>query len=201
MVEKFNQVLGWLKKLTRNNMLIIGIAGHPSSGKDTSAEYIASKGYAHISCGDILREEMKKIGLPTDRPSIRQFVTEKRQEKGAFYPVNIACEMITSDTIITGFRNLAEVAYVRERYKDQFILIALDAPLTARYERALKRNREGDNLTFEEFKSHDEAERNNNPESHEVDNVLVQADYTIENTGTQSDLYQKIDQLLTEIKK
>jgi dephospho-CoA kinase len=182
-------------------MLIIGIAGHPSSGKDTSAEYIASKGYIHISLGDILREEMKKIGLPIDRPSIRQFVTEKRKEKGAFYPVNLACEKITDNTIITGFRNLAEVAYVRERYKNHFILIALDAPLTARYERALKRDREGDNLTFEEFKEHDEAERNNNPESHEVDNVLAEANYIIKNTGSQSDLYHEIDQLLTKIKK
>lgn len=52
-------------------MIIIGLTGHPSSGKDTVAEYIANKGFAHISCGDLLREEMKK---EIYQLTVRQFV-------------------------------------------------------------------------------------------------------------------------------
>jgi dephospho-CoA kinase len=183
-------------------MIIIGIAGHPSSGKDTAAEYITDKGFVHISCGDILREEMRTLGLNIDRPSIRAFATEQRKKIGAFYPVNIACERINGqNTVVTGFRNLAEVEYIRECYKQDFVLIALQAPLEARYERTLGRNRVGDNISFEEFKIQEEAEKNNNPESHEVDNVLASANYIIENSGIRAELYRKLDVVLEKIQK
>ena len=182
-------------------MIIIGIAGHPSSGKDTSAEYIASKGFFHISLGDILREEMKKLGMPIDRPSIREFVTAERKIKGSHYPTDIACERVNGNTIMTGFRNLAEVDYVRNQFGENFVLVGMEAPLRTRYERILGRKREGDNISFKEFKEHDEAERNNNPESHEVDNVLAQANYIIENTGMRPELYRKIDTLLDQLKE
>lgn len=177
-------------------MVIIGIVGHPSSGKDTVSHYLASKSFHHISCGDQLRAEMKKLDLPLDRPSIRQFVTEKRKSIGAFYPVNLILDEITDKTVISGFRNVAEVQYLKDRFKDTFKLIAVEAPLQARYQRALLRNREGDNISFTDFKAHEEAEKNTNPESHEVDMVMAQADYTIENNGTLEDLHKKIDELL-----
>lgn len=180
-------------------MIIIGISGHPSSGKDTAAEYIATKGFDHISCGDILREKMVEIGLPTDRPSIRKFVTEQRKNIGAFYPVNIACQRIMNNTVMTGFRNLAEVEYVKNMYKSDFTLIAIQAPLQARYTRALSRNRNGDNISFEDFKVQEEVEKNNNPDSHEVDNVLLRAEYTIENSGSLKEFTEKIDIILGKI--
>lgn len=180
-------------------MIIIGVAGHPSSGKDTAAEYIASKGFAHISCGDTIRQEMIEQGLPTDRPSVRVFATTERKKRGAFYPVDIVCEMISGNTVVTGFRNVAEVEYIRERFKKDFVLVAMQAPLEARYERSLLRNRIGDNITLEEFKVQEEAEKNNNPESHEVDNVLALANYIIENSGIRPELYRKLDVLLEKI--
>ena len=182
-------------------MIIIGIAGHPSSGKDTAAEYIASKGFTHISCGDILREEMRQRGLPMDRPSIRAFAIKERQKRGAFYPVDIVCQRINSNTVVTGFRNLAEVDFIKDRFKEHFKLLALQAPLHARYERTLTRDRTGDNISFEEFKIQEEAEKNNNPESHEVDNVLASAHYIIENSGIRPELYRKLDVVLERMKQ
>ncbi len=182
-------------------MIVIGLTGHPSSGKDTAAEYIASKGFTHISCGDLLREEMKKHNLPIDRPSIRKFAAEERKKRGAFYPVDIACEQITGNSVITGFRNVAEADYTKNFFKDNFTLVALEAPLHSRYERTISRDRIGDNITFEEFKEQEEAERNNDPESHEVDNVIAKANYIIENSGVRPELYRKLDSLLEKINK
>lgn len=177
-------------------MLIIGLAGHPSSGKDTAGRYLEKKGFFHISCGDLLRAEMTKLGMPIDRPSVRKFVTEKRKQLGAHYPVDIAAQFFKDKTVITGFRNRAEVNYLKERYTTNFILIGIEAPLKVRYERALGRNREGDNISFEDFQKHEEAERNAHPESHELDNVLAEADISIENDGSQEDLYTKIENIL-----
>lgn len=180
-------------------MIIIGITGHPSSGKDTAAEYISTKGFDHISCGDILREKMIEIGLPTDRPSIRNFATEQRKKIGAFYPVDIACQRVAKNTVMTGFRNLAEVEYVKSKYNSDFTLIAIQAPLQARYIRSLSRNRDGDNISFEDFKIQEEIEKNNNPDSHEVDNVILKAEYIIENSGSVKEFTQKIDCILEKI--
>lgn len=177
-------------------MLIIGLTGHPSSGKDTAGRYLESKGFFHISCGDLLRAEMKKLGLPIDRPSIREFATQRRKELGAHYPVDIAVQFIKDKTVITGFRNLAEVHHLKEIYGSNFKLVGIEAPLRARYQRALQRNREGDNISFEDFQKHEEAERNAHPESHELDNVLAQTDISIKNDGTQEELYTKIDNIL-----
>lgn len=181
-------------------MTIIGITGHPSSGKDTAAEYIASRGFTHVSLGDVLREEMKKVSLPVDRPSIRQFAATQRQKIGAFYPVDLILSRLTDRTVVTGFRNLAEVNYIKERFPAGLTLLAVEAPLQARYERAVARNREGDNISFTDFQAHEEAERNANPESHEVDIVIAQADHLLENSGSLEDLYQKVDKVLEKLK-
>lgn len=180
-------------------MHIIGLVGHPSSGKDTAAEYLVKQGFFHISCGDVLRAEMKKLDLPIDRPSIRKFATEQRKKIGAYYPVNMIISTITEKTVISGFRNLAEVSYLKDQFKTKFYLIAIEAPLESRYQRALSRNRTGDNISFEDFKAHEEAERNQNPESHELDNVIAQADYLIENDGSVEDLYKEMERVLTKI--
>lgn len=180
-------------------MTIIGITGHPSSGKDTAAEYVTKQGFTHISLGDVIREEMRKVGLPVDRPSVRQFAITQRQTHGAFYPINLILTRLTDKTIITGFRNMAEVEYIKSRFPENFTLLAVEAPLRARYERAKVRNREGDNISFEEFCAHEEAERDNNPESHEVDKVMAQANYLIENAGSVEDLYLKLHEVLEEL--
>lgn len=80
-------------------------------------------------------------------------------------------------------------------------MVALQAPLHSRYERTVSRDRIGDNITFEEFKEQEEAERNNDPESHEVDNVIAKANYVIENSGIRPELYRKLDILLEKISK
>ncbi len=177
-------------------MIIIGLAGHPSSGKDTAADYIASRGFFHISLGDLLREEMTKQGLAIDRPSVRTFAREERAKRGAFYPVDIAVTRLQEKTVMSGFRNTAEVLYIKERFPREFKLIALSAPIEARYKRALSRNRIGDDISFLEFKAQEEAEKNHNPETHEVDNVLAMADITIENSEGLDEFIQKIDKLL-----
>ncbi len=175
-------------------MIIIGIVGQASSGKDTVSKHIAEKGFLHISLGDLLREEMRRQGLTAlDRPQVREFAVAQRQQFGAFYPANIAAERALGMTVISGMRNTSEVDYLKAKFAGAFHLIAVIAPLETRYQRIIERNREGDNISFEQFKIQEEAERDNNPETHEVDNVIAMAEYTIENSGSLQDLFEKID--------
>ena len=118
-------------------MITIGITGHPSSGKDTVADYLQSQGFSHISLGGLIKEEMAKKGIPTDRAHTSIFANEMRKIRGPGYLVEITLEKISEKTIISGLRNVAEVLLLKEKLGKNFILIAVDAPLEIRYQRAL----------------------------------------------------------------
>src|SRR3989344_7884508 len=101
-------------------MKIIGIAGHPGSGKDTAADYLVAKGFLKISLGDILREKMRELGIPTDRANTHEFVKKERARYGNSYPVGEIVEKITGKTVVAGFRNTEEVKKIKERFGKDF---------------------------------------------------------------------------------
>jgi len=175
-------------------MKIIGFTGYPSSGKDTAAEFLATKGFHHISMGDLIRDEMKTLNLPIDRDSVRDYATQKRIERGPGYIAEQACLQVKENTVISGIRNAHEAEIFRKKFPNEFVLITVDAPLETRYKWALGRNREGDQITFEHFKQQQEVERTS--ASQQVDAVIALADKVIVNNGTLEQLKEKISNLL-----
>lgn len=176
-------------------MRVIGICGQPSAGKDMAAEYLVTRGFVHISNGDRIREDMKQEGLPLDRASMREYSVRKRRAAGAAYPVTEICPLVAGDTVLTGFRNTAEVKYAKEFFGADFFLLSLEAPFEIRYERARARNRTGDNITIEAFRAQEEAERSNNSDAHEVDKVIALADAHLVNAGQPAELFARLDAL------
>ncbi|MBI3638667.1 AAA family ATPase [Candidatus Wolfebacteria bacterium] len=177
-------------------MKIIGITGHPGSGKDTIADYFIAKGFHKISGGDILREEMSKLGIPADKRSrIHEFVAEMRKRYGNGYPSEETIKRINGNTVISGIRNTEEVKIFRERLGSDFKLIAVQAPLELRYERAKKRGRIDDDITIQNFKAEEDKERANDSGSHEVDLVIEMADFKIINDGSKEELFKALDKI------
>lgn len=180
-------------------MLVIGLTGQPSSGKDTAANYLAVKGFTHISTSDLIREEMRREGISLERMNMSRFVNEKRRERGNGYLAEEAARRVTGDTIVSGLRNSQEVAILRERFGDQFKMLVVEAPIELRYARVRARGRASDNLSFEQFRAEEEIERMN-PSGQEVDRVIAMADFVVENSGTEEELLRKIDTILETIK-
>lgn len=176
--------------------MIIGITGHPGSGKDAAAEYFVSHGFRLMSGGDFVREIMRKEGLPTDREHVHEFFKKMRSIHGNVYPAHEIVKNITGNTVTSGIRNMAEVNIFRKEFGKDFILLAIDAPLEMRYERVRNRSREGDDISFELFKEQEDRERNMDSGTHEVDNVIAAADAAILNTGTKEELFTKLDVFL-----
>lgn len=175
-------------------MNIIGFTGHPSSGKDTAAEFLASKGFHHISMGDLIRDEMRVSNLPIDRDSVREYATKKRIERGPGYIAEQACLQVKENTVISGIRNASEAEVFRKKFAKEFTLIAVDAPIETRYKWALGRDRVGDDITFEHFKMQQETERAS--ASQQVDAVIALADKVIVNDGTLEQLHKKVEECL-----
>jgi len=177
-------------------MKIIGLCGQPASGKDTVADFFVSRGFAHISLGDTLREEMRQQGLPVDRAHMSVFAADAKKSRGMAYLAKLAADKVSDKSIISGIRGTAEVEFFRRRFGSDFFLLVVEAPLETRYARATKRNRTGDNISFEEFRRIEDHERNAVSGAQEVDKVIALADLTIDNSGPIEALMAKLEHLL-----
>jgi len=177
-------------------MKIIGLCGQPASGKDTAADFFVSKGFTHISLGDTLREEMRKLGLPTDRAHMSVFAADAKKSRGMACLAELAVDRVSDNSIISGIRGTAEVDLFRRRFGPDFTLLVVDAPLQTRYARARQRNRPGDDISFEEFRSIEDHERSALSGAQEVDKVIALADLTVDNSGSMEALMAKLEHLL-----
>ena len=182
--------------------------GNPAAGKDVAADYIAKQGFVHISSGNIIREIMSGQDIPTDRTHTHAFVKSMRMEYGNHFPAGEIVRRATArqgtenketNIIVSGLRNLSAVDHLHKHFGRNFLLVAIDAPLEMRYARVLARERPGDVTTFEQFKEEQDRERNDGTGAHEMDKVIAAADVTIENVGTEAELFAKLDEMLAEL--
>ncbi len=172
---------------------VFGLTGQPSAGKDTAADFFVSKGYEHLSTGDLMRQEMRKAGIPLDRPNMSEFARQTKKERGMGYLAELATKAIKGNAVVSGLRAALEVEILRKHFGKNFVLLAIDAPIRTRYERAFKRNRPGDNVTFEQFQAQEDRERADPSGAQEVDKVIAMADKVIDNSGSMEVLKQQLE--------
>jgi len=175
--------------------MIFGISGTNSSGKDTVAKYIEGKGFFHISLSDILREEMKKQNIEINRQNMIDFSNNYGQEFGADILAKSAYRKFgnVDKLIISSIRKQAEVDFFHTI--SSFRLIFVDVATNIRYERMLKRAREGENiLSYGDFKTLQEKEMGGS-NSQNLSYCKESADYQIDNSGTIEELFTKIDEI------
>lgn len=184
-----------------STQVLIGVVGHPSSGKDTvAAHFVAKHGFVHISMGDMIRFYIAEHGMgEATRDLMRIVGTTLREEHGADYFIKLALSnnADVSHLVISGLRTVAEAKAIKGAGGT---LVACTAAIENRYAWARERGRIGDNISFETFKQQEDAEASSpNPEAQNVDAVVEMADYVIENTGPLDELERKADELLAKI--
>ncbi len=178
----------------------IGVTGKNCSGKDTVAELLVEKGFYHHSLSDIIRDELSARGLDATRDNLIQVGNELRESNGASILAQRTEAKLESDRnyVITSIRNPGEVDLLRRSPK--FLLISVEAPMSARYERSVGRDRVGEGqLSVEEFTANEAREQSSNPKQQQLDKVGELADLTICNNGTLEQLQAKLDETLQEV--
>lgn len=182
----------------KNNkdIVVVCVVGQPGSGKDTLADFLVKKkNFWHVSTGNIIREEMRARNIPIDRENMRIFSQDMRKKMGNSYPSNIAASKIVCNTVISGPRNMAEVEVFKNKFGENFILVAINTPIETRYERIKNgRGRTGDNISFEEFKKQEEAEYSSG--THELSKLLSMADYTVDNSQGENRMFYEMNTIL-----
>lgn len=177
--------------------VILGITGLFAAGKDTAAEYLAAKGFQHISLSTILREEAKARKIEPTRENLIKLGTKLKNQQGYNTLAKRAHHKIKNSAVITSIRHPAEVIYFKKN--PNFYLVTIDVPASIRYKRAKKRARPGDNIdSFEQFLTLENQERVKGG-GQELDAVLVKSDDTIDNSGSLSHLYRQLDELISKM--
>lgn len=178
--------------------IIIGLVGQPSSGKDTVAAYLITKGFAHHSTSDVVRDYIAKnnLGEPV-RELMQETANMLRHKNGPDCLVKEALRNSPDKFVTSGMRNPAEVTYLK---KNGAYIIEVAASIEVRYQRAKVRGRVGENISLEKFVDIEQKEaKNSDPEAQNTAAVIALADRKIENNGDLSSLYRQVDMVLESL--
>lgn len=188
---------------------LICLVGMCGSGKSEVADYMQKKHeFGFLRFGQITLDKIKEMGVEP-REALEKEIREKfRKEHGmaAFAILNIPKfdELLKiGDVIGDGLYSWEEYLVLKEKYGDNFSVIAVYAPPKLRYERVSNRaDKHGKddkqrfrNFTPEEAESRDKAEIEN---LHKAGPIAM-ADYTIINDGSIKNLHGQIDKIMEEI--
>ncbi|MBI3990743.1 MAG: AAA family ATPase [Candidatus Omnitrophica bacterium] len=174
--------------------MIIGLTGTNAAGKGEVAKYLINKGFAYHSLSDILREEAARRGLNHTRENLIQLGNELRKDGGPGILAKMLKGKIGNKDIVDSVRNPAEIKELSG--EPGFILIGVDAPVELRFQRAVKRKRQGDGFTLQEFKEKEAKENSDLPEAQQLNKCLELADARIINDKTLDVLYENIDKII-----
>ncbi|NBD73753.1 AAA family ATPase [Patescibacteria group bacterium] len=181
-------------------MTIIGITGTLGAGKGTVVAYLKERGFAHVSASDLLADEAERHGFGRDRHARARMANLFRSERPTKLMELLFERAVESDqerVIIEALHTKGEVEFVRSHGA---VILAVDADLATRYERIHSRGSEKDQVSFEEFKDHQEKELfNEDTNVNNLGDAIAAADHHLTNNGSLDELHAQIDAVLAEI--
>jgi dCMP deaminase len=138
--------------------MIIGVVGRIAAGKNTVIESLLEMGFEFVKLSKALHDEAKRLGMSGDRGKLQDLGNQLRQKGGAGVLAKMLIPKldINKNYVIDGIRNHNEVLELKKL--KNFVLISVDAPQKIRFERVLKRGKEYDPKTWEEFVAIDERD-------------------------------------------
>jgi len=177
---------------------LIAVVGMPGSGKSLISKAAANLNLPVYSCGDVIREEAIKNGLPLTHENLSKIMIKIREKNGEAAVVKKIIPKIlmekNSIVVVEGIRSRAEVEELKKHFKVK--VLAVHSSPKARFERLKMRGREDDPKTYMEFSSRDEKELKLG-----IGEVIALADKIIVNEGLIETFLFKALNVLKEIKE
>lgn len=197
----------------------MGVTGLPGSGKGTFIEILRQILAARLvqttyySLSDMVRSEARRQGLPIERPILRQVANELRQTEGSGVLSKMVLQQIEADNvpagliIIDAIRNPEEVWLLRRQLKDNFVLVAVEAPLELLIERVMSRGRSDE--VKEVMVQREVAQRmilgesgSNEPaHGHNIAQCIQMADWHIDNSQSLIALTEETQKFADQMRK
>ena len=174
----------------------IGIIGPIGAGKDTAADYLSAR--LHIPSYQIsspIKEICQQQGIEPTRENLIELGTKLANEHGDGYLAKYIIEKSPAFSIVVGMRQLGQIKYLIQH--TSFTLIAVNASLAHRFERATARGELGEAKTVKEFETN-ELRENRPPRVQRLFECMKLANYTVLNNDTISDLHKKLDTIIAK---
>jgi dephospho-CoA kinase len=177
--------------------MIIGLVGEKLAGKDTVANYLASKYNAdHFRFTHILDAVLEELNLEISRKNEIDLGLSLRKVFGEHVLVNALEQRvkrsISGYRVVNGIR-MDELSVVKSWGAK---IIYITAPADIRFQRYMLRREKADDavMNFEQFKQQETG-----PTELQIPQLGKQADYKIENIGTMDGLYKKVDDIIKKL--
>jgi len=175
---------------------VIVIVGMPGSGKAMASRVARELGYPVLVCGDVIREEAKRRGLPPTPDNIGTLMLKIREEEGRAV---VACRLIpriqaqdSQVVVVEGARNFEEVDELRKHYRVR--TLAIHASPSIRFSRLNSRGRSDDPKNWNDFIIRDQREIDVG-----IAKLIDTADRMIVNEGSIQEFKYSVNKLLKEM--
>ena len=176
-------------------MKIIAFVGLPASGKSEASKVSIEMGLSVVAMGDVIREEVKRRGLPLTDENSGGVGNDLRKTEGMDAIAKRCIPIIktrNADVIVVdGIRGIAEVKRFREEFGSDFNLIKVDSGLEERFDRLKRRGRSDSLKSKEELRNRDDREL-----GWGMGAAMDSADMVIANDGTLESFRDQIKEAL-----
>jgi dCMP deaminase len=178
----------------------IGVAGLNGAGKTEVVRFLESRSFHGASLSDVIRQDLEREGLPTSRENM---IERGRALRKSFGPSVLAERAVGrlpmgQHCVLDSIRHPAEVAALRAA--GPFLLLWIDAPDAARFERVRRRGRAGDAATLDAFLELESRElASQEVEGQKLLEVRALADEFVANSGDLGELHGHLHALLLRV--
>jgi len=181
------------------NPMVVAVVGLAGSGKTDATERFIACGFSRVGFNDPLYEELERRGLTRTQENERPIREELRREFGMGVMALRALPFVEAsveegkNVVIESMYSWSEYKIVKERFGNNFKVLAIFAPPALRYERLEKR--EVRPLSVEEARMRDYSEI----ENIEKAGPITMSDWTIQNTGSREEFLKGVDRIIDSI--
>ncbi|MBN8584464.1 MAG: AAA family ATPase [Ignavibacteria bacterium] len=170
---------------------IIAVVGMCGSGKSEAVKFFVDSGYKRVYFGEVVMNEMKRLGLEVNEANERATRENLRKEFGmgamAVKSLPVIEEFMKhSNVVIESLYSWEEFKILKDKFGEAFKLITIYTTKDLRYERLLKRPFRP--LTYEESKSRDISEI----EKLDKGGPIAYTDYLIINDGSLEEMNEEL---------
>lgn len=140
--------------------------GYTCAGKTVASQYLALHyGYSHVEASDFMHlSYLYRHGYngPIAIGDFAEAALAQKPEIAAEQVVEYIKRQPHLPTVVSGFRSPAEVIYLQNAFAEQgrhFKIVFVDSDEAVRFRRINERQRPGDNISFDKFRSRDAQQR------------------------------------------
>ena len=179
---------------------IIAVVGMCGSGKSIASDYYEKLGFKKVYFGGVTMEKVKEAGLEVNEFNERMIRENLRKEYGMGAYAIILLPRIEeyvkeSNVILDGLYSWDELKILKDKFKDNLVVLSIVVNKKDRYNRLLER--EIRPLTNIEAEKRDIAEIENLAKG----GPIVFADYYILNNGNLEEYNKALEEVTKEIMK